>query len=198
MAQLNKDIAQWLPSARAGSREAVGQILEACRSYLLKLAGKNLEPGLQSKSDAWDLVQETFLAAYQHFDQFRGSTEAELLGWLRQTLLNRLAKLRRRFCASHKRRLDAEVSLEASAACERSWLADVGPSPSAEAIRDEDGEAVQKALQRLPGDYQQVILLRINEGLSFGEIGRSMGRTPNSVAKLFARALRGARRELMS
>ena len=40
------DITRWLPDARAGSREAVGQILEACRAYLLMIARQAVPPGI--------------------------------------------------------------------------------------------------------------------------------------------------------
>jgi RNA polymerase sigma-70 factor (ECF subfamily) len=52
-----RDAAQWLPAARAGSREALGEVLEACRGYLLLLAQEELDPALQAKGGASDLVQ---------------------------------------------------------------------------------------------------------------------------------------------
>jgi RNA polymerase sigma-70 factor (ECF subfamily) len=198
MSKPGPDVAQSLTAARAGSREAMEQALEACRGYLLMVAWQHLEADLQAKGSASDLVQETFLAAYQHFDQFRGTTEAELLGWLRQTLLNRLAKMRRRYRGSRKRRLDAEVPLAVgdSSAEEGNWLANDDSSPSAHVMREEDAEAVRQALERLPPDYRQVILLRVREQLSFEDISRHMGRSANAVEKLFARAIRAARQEL--
>jgi RNA polymerase sigma-70 factor (ECF subfamily) len=46
---------------------------------------------LQSKIDASDIVQQTMLDAFAKRDQFRGSTDGELLAWLRQILKNNLA-----------------------------------------------------------------------------------------------------------
>jgi RNA polymerase sigma-70 factor (ECF subfamily) len=198
MSQSSKAIVPWFPAARAGSREALEQILEACRGYLHVVAGQNLEPDLKAKAGSSDLVQETLLAACQHFDQFRGTTEAELMAWLRQTMLNKLAKLRRCFRATSKRRLSAEITLAASdsSAGEVDQLTDAGSSPSAQAMRQEDAEAVYLALERLPTEYRQVILLRIDQGLAFEEVGRHMGRSGNAAEKLFARAIRAARKEL--
>jgi hypothetical protein len=47
MAESSANLAHWLPDARAGSSEALGQVLEACRGYLLVIAEQELEPALQ-------------------------------------------------------------------------------------------------------------------------------------------------------
>src|SRR5205823_5326264 len=73
-----RDVAQWLPAARAGSSEALGEILEACRGYLLLLAQEELDPGLQAKGGASDLVQQTFMEAQQDFARFQGDSEGAL------------------------------------------------------------------------------------------------------------------------
>ena len=57
------DFGRLLAEARTGSRQALGQILESCRNYLLLIAGKELTSDLQAKGGASDLVQETFLEA---------------------------------------------------------------------------------------------------------------------------------------
>jgi RNA polymerase sigma-70 factor (ECF subfamily) len=198
MPEPTKDVAGWLPAACAGSSEAVAQLLEACRGYLLMVAWEKLDADLQAKGGASDLVQETFLAAHQHFDQFRGTTEAELLGWLRQTLLHKLAKFRKRFRQTQKRQLGAEVPLaDSDSTTGRAPVpVDTGSSPSAQVRRDEEAAVVRGALERLPEDYRRVILLRIHEGLPFDEIGRRMGRSPNAAEKLFARSVRAVRQEL--
>src|SRR5262245_55812569 len=81
---------QWLAAARAGSSEALGQALEACRNYLLLIALRELDSGLQAKGGASDLVQETMVDALRDFRRFHGSSEAELQAWLRELLLHNL------------------------------------------------------------------------------------------------------------
>src|SRR4051812_46159075 len=58
--------------ARAGSHEALGQLLDGCRGYLLRIARDELDPRLQAKGGASDLVQETFLEAQRDFAAFTG------------------------------------------------------------------------------------------------------------------------------
>jgi hypothetical protein len=48
------DTGQRLAAARAGSREALGQALQACRGYLLLLAERELDADLRAKGGASD------------------------------------------------------------------------------------------------------------------------------------------------
>ena len=91
MADLGRSVSDWLAAARAGSSEALGELLEAFRGYLLVIARAELAPDLQAKRGASDLVQDTFADAKRDFSQFVGNSEAELRAWLRRILLNRLA-----------------------------------------------------------------------------------------------------------
>src|SRR5947209_15008286 len=75
-----------LPLARGGDGEALGQLLELYRNYLMLMARLQLGRRIQGKFDAADLVQETFLEAHRDFAQFRGATERELIAWLRRIL----------------------------------------------------------------------------------------------------------------
>src|SRR5438309_350206 len=109
MADSMGDIGQWLPAAQAGSKEALGQILEACRGYLLLIAQQELDQALQAKGGASDLVQQTFLEAQRDFLGFHGSTPEALLAWMRRLLLNNLANFRRDY-RRDKRRVSREVS----------------------------------------------------------------------------------------
>src|SRR4051794_37421346 len=92
-----KGVADWLPGARAGAPEALGQLLEAWRGYLLVVAQRELDPDLRAKGGASDLVQETFLEAQRDFPRFHGDSEAELLAWLRRLLLNNVANFTRSY-----------------------------------------------------------------------------------------------------
>ncbi len=187
-----------LAAARAGSREALGQLLEAFRAYLLLIAQSELAPELRAKGGASDLVQQTFLEAQRDFSQFRGDSEGELAGWLRQMLLNNLASFSRRFRETAKRRLSSEVALEARPGDERTRAepASAAATPLQQAITDEELGRLREALGGLPDDYRQAVLLRYQDGLSFDEIGRRLHRTPNGARKLWLRAVERLQQEL--
>ena len=113
MAQPPEELAARLSAARGGSREALGEVLEACRGYLLLIANRELDTVLQPKGGPSDLVQETFLEAQCDFARFQGTTDEELKAWLRQVLLNNLANFIRRYRQTGKRELGREVNLPA-------------------------------------------------------------------------------------
>jgi RNA polymerase sigma-70 factor (ECF subfamily) len=178
--------------------EALGQALEACRRYLLQIAQQELDPDLQAKGGASDLVQETFLEAQRDFARFRGRTEAELLAWLRQLLLRHVAKFRRRYRDTRKRQVTREVALRAGPSSNEPGCAALAVrlSPSGQAIAQEQDQALQQALDRLPAHYRQVLTLRYQEERSFAEIGQRMQRSPEAARKLWVRAVERLQREL--
>lgn len=185
-----------LVRARTSDADARGELLELYRPYLTLLARLNIGPRLQGKVDAADLVQETFLKAHRDFSLFRGSSEAELLGWLRSILAAGLAELVRRFLGADCRDVRRECALEveqSSRILDRG-LADPGSSPSQQAARREQAVLLADALSRLPADYREVLILRHMEGLPFAEVADRMGRSLDSVKKLWARALGQLRR----
>ena len=192
------DAAQRLAAARAGSREALGQALDACRGYLLLLAERELDPDLRAKGGASDLVQETFLEAQNDFAQFKGNSEDELRAWLRQILLHNLANFTRRYRATAKRRLGREVALEVSgsSADREGGLTLDALSPSGLAMEEEQAQALRWALERLPDDYRQVILLHYQEQRPFEDIAPLMHRSYEAVRSLWARAIRRLRHEM--
>jgi RNA polymerase sigma-70 factor, ECF subfamily len=190
--------ARWLPAARAGSREALGKVLEAARQYLLTIARQEFDADLRAKNSPSDVVQETFVEAQRAFGQFQGDTEAELLAWLRQLLLHRVGKLRRRYRDTQKRQLAREVALggDDSGGGLAGVLAAGTLSPSGQAMENEQDQALQAALGRLPEDYRRVITLRHEEQLPFEEIGRLLQRSPEAARKLWARAVERLHEEL--
>jgi RNA polymerase sigma-70 factor (ECF subfamily) len=198
MAQPPGDAAHDLPAARAGSREALGQVLEACRAYLLRIANEGLSDDLQAKGGASDLVQETFLEAHRDFARFEGNTEAELLAWLRCLLLNNVANFARCYRTTGKRQVGREVRLESGDSSRSEgvgFIADTS-SPSTEAMAHEKAEAVARALERLPEDYRRVITLRNHERREFDDIGRLMERSTDAARRLWSRAIERLQHEL--
>ena len=176
---------------------ALGELLELCRPYLLKVANEELAPDLYAKGGGSDLVQETFLEAQRDFGQFQGMTKDELVVWLRQILRNNLANFARRYHAA-KRRISAEKRMlsETSSVDWRAVLTGDTSSPSSEVRFQEQAALLEQALQRLPDHYRQVIWLRHREDHSFKEIGTTMHCSAEAARKLWSRAVRRLKLEL--
>jgi hypothetical protein len=97
-----------IADAQRGDQRALEQLLECYRNYLRLLSRTSLDNELGAKVGASDLVQETLIKAHARFDQFRGRTEKELVGWLRSILARHLVDLVRRFELNAGRRLARE------------------------------------------------------------------------------------------
>ena len=189
-----------LQQARGGDEAAVGRLFESYSRYLTLLARVQIGRRLQGKVDPGDVVQETFLEAHRQMAQFRGTTEAELVAWLRRILGGQLALVFRRYLGTKGRDVKLERELvaqldQSSQALDGGLVASYS-TPSQHASRREQAVLLAEALDRLPEDYREVIILRHLEVLSFPDVARRMGRTEDSVQKLWVRALANLRRSL--
>jgi RNA polymerase sigma-70 factor (ECF subfamily) len=189
-----------LDLARAGDETALGRLLESYRAYLTVLARVQIGRRLQGKVDAADVVQEAFLGAFRDFAQFRGTSEKEFLGWLRQVLASVLANLVRHYQGTQRRdvRLERQLAVEldqSSHALDRGLVA-AQSSPSQQAVRREQSVLLAEALARLPEDLRDLLILRHLEGMTFPDVAQRLGRSIDSLKKQWPRALASLRRIL--
>jgi RNA polymerase sigma-70 factor (ECF subfamily) len=196
MACPNAGIDRLIEDARRNEPGTLDRLLESYRNYLRLVARTGLGAALRGKADPSDLVQETLLKAHQHFDQFQGATEPELVAWLRQILARNLADMARRYRAS-SRRLAQKQSLEellVSASHNLSALvAGNDHSPSQSAQRRELSVILADALAELATDYREVLVLRSRQDLRWGSapvasvaVHRDESLAPGSGAKTSA------------
>jgi RNA polymerase sigma-70 factor (ECF subfamily) len=189
-----------LRRAGDGDAAALGQLFDSYCGYLTLLARVQIGRQIQGKVDAGDVVQETFLEAHRQFSNFRGTTEAEFLAWLRRILGGQLALVLRRYLGVKGRDVNLEREIgghlnQSSGALDGGLLASLS-TPSQHASRREQAVLLAEALDRLPEDYREVIILRHLEGLAFSEVAQRTGRTENGARKLWARALASLRQFL--
>jgi RNA polymerase sigma-70 factor, ECF subfamily len=172
-----------LQRARQGSSEALGQLLNDFRFYLLQLALEEVEPELRVKDAPSDLMQKSFLEASQGFAQFAGATVEEFKGWLRNILRHNVHDARERYQAA-KRDLSREVGTAGELA-----QAATEPSPSNVAIEREQAAALSAGLAQLSPANQELLRLRHAEGHTFAMIAKKLGVTEEAARKRWARAV---------
>jgi RNA polymerase sigma-70 factor (ECF subfamily) len=169
--------------------------LERFRCYLLLLARQHWDARLQGRFEPSDLVQQTLLEAHQRWAHFRGSSDAELAGWLRQILAHNLADAFRyigRAKSDVNLERSLEVLLEESSARLQCFAAEQS-SPSQKAALNEELARLADNLEQLPEEQREAVTLHHLQGLSLAELARRMGRSEDSVAGLLRRALRTLR-----
>ena len=146
--------------------------------------------------EAADLTQETFISAYRAFDRFRG--DAQVYTWLYQIAINQCRnKLRQR---NRVRTLKVE-SLEqprdpGESETPTREIADFSQAPHTVLEEKELRERILAAVQSLPPDYREVVVLREIEGLSYNEIAAATRLSLDNVKTRLSRARAMLRRKL--
>ena len=182
-------LASLLAAFAAGNRSAADQLLREYEPWLRLLARVQMESCLRAKFDPSDIVQQTMIAACQGARQFRGRSEGEWLGWLRQILAHALGHEIRRYRGTQKRDLTLEQSLDQSSSRLAALVQGGAGSPTPVGERREREVLLAELLERLPADYREVIILRNLEGLSHEEIAQRINRSAGAVRMLWVRAL---------
>ncbi len=189
-----------LRHALGGEPDALGRLLDHYRPYLRLLARLHVATRLQKELDASDVVQETFLDAARDFQQFRGVTVAEFVGWLKRLLAANVADAHRRFLGTRKRNVlqEAEVlqMLDQSSALVDQRAQARFDSPSSVACRAEQAVRLAAALERLRPAYHDVILLHHFQGMDFQQVADQLGRSLHSVKNLWLRGLVALKRQM--
>lgn len=176
-----------LERLRTGEDAAFEELVRAYTARLVAVARRILG----SHEEAKDVVQETFLAAFQSLDRFRG--EANLSTWLSRIAVNQcLMKLR-----SRRRKPEESIEdllptfLPDGHQVRESALWEV--SIATEVERKEVFHLVRQAIDRLPASYRTVLLLRDIEELSTEEVAGMLGVTTNTIKVRLHRARQALR-----
>ncbi|HLV79655.1 MAG TPA: sigma-70 family RNA polymerase sigma factor [Chthonomonadaceae bacterium] len=146
--------------------------------------------------EATDLTQETFLSAYRHYDRFRG--EAKVFTWLYQ--------IARNLCINRIRQRDRQRALRVESLdqpCEPGphgnptrEIADWSAAPQQVLEGKELRQRILAAIEALPPEYKEVVLLREFHDLSYSEIVTATGLTLENVKTRLSRARAMLRRKL--
>lgn len=200
---VSDDAAVWLRQALAGDPSSLEKLLEWYHGYLIVLSRARCDARLQQRVGPADLVQETLLEAFRDFESFSGSTTAQFTGWLRQILIHNIGRAVERNVLTAKRDLRREqpqrCTRSSSPDAENrlsSLLADSHRGPATEAEVQDDLVQLGAAIDRLPTDYREVILLRHIEGLEFADVAERMKRTSGAARMIWMRAIGKLRSEL--
>jgi RNA polymerase sigma-70 factor (ECF subfamily) len=126
---------------------------------------------VRNREEALDITQNAFVKAYTGLSGFRA--EASFHTWLIKIAMNLCIDFFRE--RTRKRTGEYDDALDHDGKNAGEWTADhLRRSPGRDLERQELYHRVMDAMQRLPPDHRQVILLREIEGLSYKEIAEAM------------------------
>lgn len=181
------DWPELVESARCGCEDALGEIINRLRGYLLLIANGQINGSLQAKFGASDIVQNSLLDAHAGIDEFNGTTEAEMRAWLKQIVLHNFIDEQRRYTDTQSRSLQRERPMETLVTPLTTGLSDGG---SKSMRQSEDLQQLNRALQRLPPRQQRVVEGRRRFGYSYQQIADQLNITEAAARKLWSRAIK--------
>jgi RNA polymerase sigma-70 factor, ECF subfamily len=169
-----------MTQAREGDTTAFGELVRRYEGKIFRLA----QHITQNREDAEDVLQETFMKAYEHLDQFKG--DSKFYTWIVRIAVNQaLMKLRRR-------KTDKSVSLDETIDTGEDMvvreIAAWGEDPEQQLSREELGGILDSAIQSLEPLYRSVFVLRDIEELSTEETAEALGLSVPAVKSRLLRA----------
>lgn len=177
-----------LEALQAGDRAEFARLVDAYSTPIYRLALKMLG----NAQDAEDVLQGTFLKAFQHIPGFEG--RSSLSTWLYRIAANEALMLLRRKQPAFS--LDEEPTDSEGEVQQPMELADWGALPESELLSAEAKKQLDRAVQTLPEKLRVVFLLRDIEGLSIKETGDALNLTETAVKTRLLRARLHLREQL--
>lgn len=161
---------------RAGDQRAREDLFGRCLPLLQHWAHGRLPGYARELADTNDLVQLTLIRAMNRLDDFGVRGRGSFLAYLRTILLNTVRdEIRRSARSAGCQTLHDDRHLDQS------------PSQVEQLVGEEDMARYESALANLPKSMQEVLILRIEFGLSFPEIALETGRSPDAARMLYNR-----------
>lgn len=145
---------------------------------------------LRDDAEAEDVMQDAYVRAYQHLDQFAG--RAPFSAWLTRIAVNEaLGRLHSRKCNQQLDDTEDDGEL-------RMNIVETSPNPEQAASRAELGQLLEGALLALPEKFRTVVMLRDVEGLSTSETAAALDLSEENVKVRLHRGHEMARGWLLS
>src|SRR5207249_10654390 len=182
------DDAAIVAQARLGDAKAFSELLRRYEGKIFRLA----QHITQNREDAEDVLQEAFLKAYEHLDQFQG--QSKFYTWIVRIAVNQaLMKLR-------KRKSDRSVSLDETIDTGEDTVAREiaawDENPEQQYSREEINEILSSAIDGLAPIYRAVFVLRDVAELSTEETAEALELSVPAVRSRLLRARLQLREQL--
>jgi RNA polymerase sigma factor (sigma-70 family) len=161
-----------LARARSGDEEALDELFGRYVPLLRRWAAGRLPRRIRDLADTPDLVQDTMLQVFKNIEGFEHRGEGAFHAYLRQAVMNRIRNEIR-----NAQRRPERVELDDSAP-------DDQLSPLEAAIGSEAVERYEGALQRLRDEERELVVARVELGLTYAEVAEAVGKPSSDAARM--------------
>ena len=192
-----------LVQARQGERGAIDQLLLKHREALRRMIDLRLDPQIERRVDASDIVQDVLIDANRRLPEYLQSPDMPFHLWLRHMANDRIIDAFRRHRGAARRSVNREQSLNVSVSNSESAL-DLAArlsdqrelTPATNATRRELHARFLEAVNQLDEPDRDVILMRHFEQLGNQDVARALKLSEAAAGMRYLRALRRLRKLL--
>ncbi|QDS92814.1 RNA polymerase sigma factor [Roseimaritima multifibrata] len=188
-----------LQQAQAGDDCALACLFNQHRGRLRNLLAFRMDKHLHARLDPSDILQESFLTVARRIGEYDQETKVSFFVWVRAITMDRLLYAYRQHITTQKRDARRDLSLECqvgenatSMSIAVALLAN-GTSQLGQLIRKEQTAKLLERLSEMDAVDQEIIAMRVFEGLTNGEAAEALDITKRAASKRFVRAIRRLR-----
>lgn len=179
--------------AQDGDQAALDRLFRVYNDRVLRIVRMRMGPEIRSKLQSVDLVQDAFISAIRSLSNFTYENEGDFLRWVSKIVENRIRDNLENLHAQ-KRDIRKEIPLNTNRSdSQQTYISDFGPvdstTPSLIMSKREDLNKLELAMNQLKPEYREVITLTKIEGLSYKEAAEQLGKSPDAMRMLLARAI---------
>ncbi|HIW33560.1 MAG TPA: RNA polymerase sigma factor [Candidatus Paenibacillus intestinavium] len=154
--------------AQLGDQQAFSELVKISQQKVFRYC----YPMLTNRQDAEDIVQETFIKAFQHLHNYKD--EGNFIGWVmtiaHRLCLNKLKSNKRMFVLLHKMTIDQ-------------------PTVTTHTQYEEQvNDVIFKLLNHLKPKYRAIVILKVIQGFSYEEMSGILEESPVNLRKQYERA----------
>ena len=176
-----------------GGQTALASLFSAYSARLEKIITFRLDPRIRGRVDAADVLQEAFLEASTRLQSFLESSDISFFVWLRQQTLQTLVDVHRRQFRQ-KRDVNREIRFASTGPSDGTsvsiaqFLIGQLTSPSQMAMKEEEMQWLQDALNSMNDVDREVLALRHFEQLGNTQVAEILGLSPTAASNRYLRA----------
>ena len=177
-----------LDLAREGNGEVADRLWERYYERIVPAVRVRLGKKLRSKVETMDVVQGVFLEAVRTAEEREFKSEGHFRAWLNRLVENRIRKDARDW-GRQKRDASRERSFFNTSGEERTDIEQDRRRPISIVEEFDDLERMEDALEKLPEDRREIIVMRFFDQLTYAEIGEKIGKSEDATRKMVDRCV---------
>ena len=179
--------------AKGGDESALERLYRIYGERVRWMVRFRMGKTLRSRLESMDLVQDVFIHAFSGLGEFTYKNEGDFVRWLSKITQNAIHDNLDKLHAA-KRDIRKEHRFSSRNSATDSMFGEVrdnlnAATPSVIMSKREDLTKLEKAIDKLKPEYRDVVVMSKIEGLSYKQIGRRLGKSPDAVRMLMPGAM---------